>query len=177
MKKEVCTPEQENPFDKITPAILGAIDAMNRDDSRGEVILMKRVDGHLEVSKVSDVDLPSMTTEQLRQYEVALFDGGNSAGDAWKHVFFPQTGDAMFIPENSQVTFPAPHPAHPFNAMSEQERLQQVIEHSNALRHSIMLLTQCAENPLLHLLAAQIQATVFDNHSLLARISDGLTSK
>lgn len=73
------------------------IDCMLQDDARGETIVFTRKDGHLipQVVPAKSIDL-----DNLGQYEIILFDGGNSAGDTWKQTFFPNQMHGIFVDEN-----------------------------------------------------------------------------
>lgn len=72
-------------------------DLMLQDDARGQTMAFVRKDGSL-VPQVVSAD--SLDLENLGQYEMILFDGGNSAGDTWKHVFFPRQQKDCFVDEN-----------------------------------------------------------------------------
>ena len=73
------------------------IDCMLQDDARGETLVFVREDGHL-IPKVVSAD--AIDLENLQQYEMILFDGGNSAGDTWKHTFFLKQLQHHFVDEN-----------------------------------------------------------------------------
>lgn len=73
------------------------IDCMLQDGARGQTMVFIREGGDLIplVIPAGNIDL-----ENLEQYEMILFDGGNSAGDTWKHVFFPRQQKECFVDEN-----------------------------------------------------------------------------
>jgi hypothetical protein len=73
------------------------IDCMLQDDACGQTMVFVRENGKL-VPKVVSPD--AIDLENLQQYEMILFDGGNSAGDTWKHTFFPKQLQGCFVDEN-----------------------------------------------------------------------------
>lgn len=85
--------QQEN----LRHAVAVVIDCMLQDDARGQTIVFTRENGVLMPSTVS---ADTIELDALGQYEAILFDGGNSAGDLWKHVFFPQQCREYFVDEN-----------------------------------------------------------------------------
>lgn len=74
---------------------------MIQDDARGEVIAFFRKDFKLipEVIDPHHIDL-----DRIQQSEMILFDGGNTAGDEWKHIFFPKMLQHHFVDENPMET-------------------------------------------------------------------------
>lgn len=82
--------------------ILGhAIDCMLQDDSRGQAMVFIREGAQLVPQTI---DPGAIDLENLEQYEMVLIDGGNSAGDSWKHVFYPKQGLHHFVDENPLPT-------------------------------------------------------------------------
>lgn len=81
-------------------ALMRAHDAMLDDDATGSVLLFTRRDGKLSMDSVSphDVDI-----EDLRAYELVIFDGGNKHGDRWKGVFHPTLLKHVHIDESVQA--------------------------------------------------------------------------
>lgn len=73
------------------------IDCMLQDDAHGQTIVFVRENGDL-VPKTISAD--TIDLNNLQQYEMILFDGGNSAGDTWKHTFFPKQLQDHFVVEN-----------------------------------------------------------------------------
>lgn len=73
------------------------IDCMLQDDACGQTMVFARENGKL-VPKVVGPD--AIDLNNLQQYEMILFDGGNSAGDMWKHTFFPKQLQDYFVDEN-----------------------------------------------------------------------------
>ena len=73
------------------------INCMLQDDARGGTMAFVREDGRL-TPKVISAD--AIDLDNLQQYEMILFDGGNSAGDTWKHTFFPKQLKNHFVDEN-----------------------------------------------------------------------------
>lgn len=90
---------QQEPERSIEEKIGNALDSMLQDDSRGQVFVFRREKGALIPQEVSPdaVDL-----ENLSQYEMIVVDGGNSAGDLWKQVFFLSSEEpkSFFLSEN-----------------------------------------------------------------------------
>lgn len=80
------------------------LNCMSQDDARGEILAFERVGGALVPHKLGAQDV---TVEQLLGFEMVIFDGGNSAGDSWKHVFLPALSIDHFINENPLPTAPA----------------------------------------------------------------------
>lgn len=74
-----------------------SVNCMLQDDARGETMVFVRKDGNLIPKSIS---ADTLDMENLEQFEMILFDGGNSAGDSWKHVFFPQRLESHFVDEN-----------------------------------------------------------------------------
>ena len=77
--------------------LTSTIARMTKDDAAGETIVFYRsMKGELLVDKVKP---DSISTDNMLQYEMVLFDGSNSRGEAWKHVFFPYTQQEFFSRE------------------------------------------------------------------------------
>lgn len=83
--------------DRFTEHLGAACNSMLQDDSRGEVLGMARADGFLQVSRLSGDQIAALTPEEATAYEIVIFDGGNSAGDSWKHIFFPSLQVDYFV--------------------------------------------------------------------------------
>lgn len=60
-------------------------DALDQNDGVGELLIFFRKDGRLHMEPIDRVDVAD-----LDRCEMILFDGGNTCGDLWKHVFFPR---------------------------------------------------------------------------------------
>ena len=88
---------EDNELDSFQEDVGCVIDCMLQDDARGQVIVFVREGSNL-IPKVVSADMIDL--KNLRQYEMILFDGGNSAGDTWKHVFFPKQHKDCFVDEN-----------------------------------------------------------------------------
>jgi hypothetical protein len=78
-------------------ALERCINAMLQDDACGQSFMFERFKAELFVSGLR---LDALIPEVAQRYEMILFDGGNSAGDRWKHVFFPQLLEHYFVDEN-----------------------------------------------------------------------------
>jgi hypothetical protein len=84
--------------DSFRHEVACCVDLMGQDDARGEILVFIRVD-HKLISKT--IDASQLDLDNLQQYETILFDGGNSAGDTWKHVFFPLVLQHHLVDENA----------------------------------------------------------------------------
>lgn len=74
---------------------LGAcIDSMRQDDACGETLAIERRDGSLHVRHILNPEDPAIDFDR---YELVVFDGGTTAGDSWKHVFFPREREHYFV--------------------------------------------------------------------------------
>lgn len=73
------------------------IDSMLQDDARGEIVGLYRNQAKLEMVKINPEDID---VRNLEQYELLIFDGGNSHGDCWKEIFHIQQQQHLFIDEN-----------------------------------------------------------------------------
>jgi hypothetical protein len=88
--------------DLITPTQdfeqqLGAcINAMCQDDAIGQTLVIERDKGKLHMRHVATLDL---VDADIDRYEMVVFDGGNTSGDTWKHVFFPRQREHYFVYE------------------------------------------------------------------------------
>lgn len=100
-----------------------AIESMMNDDAVGEVLVFYRDDDGL---KIMAVDPTEITADNVHRYEMILFDGGNEQGEAWKHVFFPASGQEIFALESEA---PAPDVALSETQSSQHEPLLSLVEH------------------------------------------------
>ncbi len=91
-------PEIEQPLvEAVFRGLFGScINAMNQDDSLGETLVIFREDQRLHMRQVDHLEL---AVADLDRYEMILFDGGNTSGDLWKHVFFPRQRPHFFVHE------------------------------------------------------------------------------
>ncbi len=86
--------------DLITPAQdfeqqLGAcVNAMSQDDAIGQTLVFERTHGGLHMRPIDMLDL--MDTD-IDRYEMVVFDGGNTSGNSWKHIFFPRQRTHCFV--------------------------------------------------------------------------------
>lgn len=74
------------------------INAISQDDATGTTIAFLRQNGQLYAI---GIDALAISAIDLERYEMLLFDGGNSHGDSWKHLFFPKYGLHCFIDETT----------------------------------------------------------------------------
>lgn len=87
-----------NPeFDEFMWHLMQSFNCMLQDGAKGEIIVFERVDGSL-VSKKIDAKM-LLDEDRHNKYEMILFDGGNTHGNAWKHVFFPHQIKHFFVDE------------------------------------------------------------------------------
>lgn len=86
--------QKKEEFEK---ALGCCINSMHQGDACGQVLAFERRPGEL---MVRDVWPDAPLHETVCRYEMILFDGGNSAGDRWKHLFFPQMLEHYFLDEN-----------------------------------------------------------------------------
>lgn len=86
--------------DLISPARdfehqLGAcVNAMGQDDAIGQILVFERLSGMLHMRHIASADLADT---DIDAYEMVVFDGGNTGGDTWKHVFFPRQREHYFV--------------------------------------------------------------------------------
>ena len=79
--------------DLITPASdfehqLGAcVNAMSQEDAIGQILVFERMSGTLHMRHIASADLVDTDVDD---YEMVVFDGGNTSGYTWRHVFFPR---------------------------------------------------------------------------------------
>jgi len=74
---------------------LGAcVNAMRQDDAIGQILVCERMNGTLRMRPIDSANL--MDTD-IDDYEMVVFDGGNTSGDTWKHVFFPRQREHYFV--------------------------------------------------------------------------------
>lgn len=76
---------------------LGAcVNAMGQDDAIGQILVFERTRGTLHMRYIASADL---VDTDIDDYEMVVFDGGNTSGDTWKHVFFPRQREHYFVYE------------------------------------------------------------------------------
>ncbi|VFR23747.1 hypothetical protein ANDA3_1204 [plant metagenome] len=73
------------------------INAMSQDDAVGQTLVFDRYHGGL---RMRPIEALSLLDSDVQAYEMVLFDGGNTCGDRWKHVFFPRQRVHCFLCEN-----------------------------------------------------------------------------
>ena len=74
-----------------------ACNAMSQDDATGHVYGFFR-SGSLVMKEIADLEW--LLEGGYEQYELILFDGGNTHGDSWKHFFQPLVLAESFISES-----------------------------------------------------------------------------
>jgi hypothetical protein len=65
--------------------LAACIEAMSQDNSTGQILAFARDGDHLQMLPIQPRDLAGIGR---KRYEMLLFDGGNTQGERWKHVFF-----------------------------------------------------------------------------------------
>ena len=86
--------------DLIAPVLdfeeqLGAcINSMSQDDATGQTLVFERMSGEL---KMRAIHCTYLLDANINDYEMVVFDGGNTSGDAWKHIFFPRQREHYFV--------------------------------------------------------------------------------
>ncbi|MQT88096.1 uridylate kinase [Pseudomonas nabeulensis] len=73
------------------------INAMSQDDAVGQTLVFDRDHSSL---RMREIEALSLLDADIQTYEMVLFDGGNTHGDRWKHVFFPAQRLHYFIYED-----------------------------------------------------------------------------
>ena len=74
---------------------LGAcVNAMGQDDAIGQILVFERMSGTLHMRHIASADLVDTDVDD---YEMVVFDGGNTSGDTGKHVFFPRQREHYFV--------------------------------------------------------------------------------
>jgi glucose/arabinose dehydrogenase len=60
----------------------------------GQILVFERLSGTLHMRHIASADLADT---DIDDYEMVVFDGGNTGGDTWKHVFFPRQREHYFV--------------------------------------------------------------------------------
>lgn len=94
-------------LDEFQRDVAVCCDCMLQDDAMGETLVFVRENGILQMKAVSADEIDF---ENLQQYEMIMFDGGNKYGDLWKHVFYPRQKQHFFVDENPLPRQPANKP-------------------------------------------------------------------
>ena len=68
----------------------------SRDDAIGQILVFERTRGMLHMRHIASADL---VDSDIDDYEMVVFDGGNTSGYTWKHVFFPRQREHYFVYE------------------------------------------------------------------------------
>jgi hypothetical protein len=85
------------PPDQFAGALAACINAMCQDDATGTVVALRRVRGLLVSSNLSRDQILALYDNTGADFEALIFDGGNTAGDAWKHIFLPHERAELFV--------------------------------------------------------------------------------
>ncbi len=80
-------PDLISPVSDFEHQLGACFNAMSQDDAIGQILVVERMSGMLHMRHMASADL--MDTD-VDDYEMVIFDGGNTSGDTWKHVFFPR---------------------------------------------------------------------------------------
>lgn len=87
------TPEQRAAFrDKVALSI----ESMLQPSAVGETFVFRRIGCSLVPEPISP---DAIDLDDLDQYEMILFDGGNLDGDMWKHLYMPKQLEEKLIGE------------------------------------------------------------------------------
>ncbi|KTB95143.1 uridylate kinase [Pseudomonas syringae ICMP 11293] len=70
------------------------VSAMCQGDAIGQPLVFERDKGKLHMRHIATLDL---VNTDIDRYEMVVFDGGNTSGDCWKHVFFPRQRTHYFV--------------------------------------------------------------------------------
>lgn len=79
------------------PQFAACINAMSQDDAIGQILVLERTSGALLMRHIAASELTDSVTDH---FEMVIFDGGNTRGDKWKHVFFPRQHGHCFMHEH-----------------------------------------------------------------------------
>jgi hypothetical protein len=79
---------------------------MCQDDATGTVVALSRVRGVLVSRQLSRDQILSLHANTGADFEALIFDGGNTAGDAWKHIFLPQERAELFVRDAPDYLIP-----------------------------------------------------------------------
>ncbi len=63
-------------------------------DAIGQILVFERDRGNLHMRHIAALDLVS---NDIDRYEMVVFDGGNTSGGCWKHVFFTRQRTHCFV--------------------------------------------------------------------------------
>ncbi len=113
--------KKPNPF---SVKLGSAINSMLQNDATGCVLAFTRERGRLVPH---EVDPESLSDDAIKQYEMIVFDGGDSHGSAWKHVFFPPTQQEIFCFDSPYDGIDLDRPES--DTPSKREPLLSIVEH------------------------------------------------
>ena len=81
--------------------ILNCINAMKEEEALGQVFIFTRDENNFLNSEPLDLHSgEDLDYGNLNQYEMIIFDGGTTYGDAWKKVFIPNQKQHFTIYES-----------------------------------------------------------------------------
>ena len=76
-----------------------ALNCMCQDDACGNIYVASYNENKvLELKLLTNWE--NLRTEDFKDFELVVVDGGNTAGDCWKHIFHPRQQVDVFIDEN-----------------------------------------------------------------------------
>ena len=87
-------PDLISPVSDFEHQLGACFNAMSQDDAIGQILVVERMSGMLHMRHIASAVL--MDTDE-DDYEMVIFDGGNTSGDTWKHVFFPRQREHYFV--------------------------------------------------------------------------------
>ncbi|RTB44201.1 uridylate kinase [Pseudomonas aeruginosa] len=88
---------QQRPALDYDQSLGACINAMMQDDSTGQTLVFKREQSSLNVE---ELHASYLLETGIDHYELVVFDGGNTHGDSWKHIFFPALRLHHFVYED-----------------------------------------------------------------------------
>lgn len=95
MFQKLITPDQD-----FEDQLRACVNAMCQDDAIGQTLVFKRDRGKLHTRYIATHDaMLTLMDSNIDRYEMLVFDGGNTSGDSWKHVFFPRQRTHCFVYE------------------------------------------------------------------------------
>ena len=89
-------PDLISPVSDFEHQLGACVNAMSQDEAIGQILVFERTRGTLHMRHIASADL---VDTDIDDYEMVVFDGGNTSGDTWKHVFFPRQREHYFVYE------------------------------------------------------------------------------
>ena len=89
-------PDLISPVSDFEHQLGACVNAMSQDEAIGQILVFERTRGTLHMRHIASADL---VDTDIDDYEMVVFDGGNTSGDTWKPVFFPRQREHYFVYE------------------------------------------------------------------------------